>query len=87
MEGPMAQMISQWLKQKDNRKFTKALKIFLIYFILLQIAKHTYVFHSGFLPGDLLDIVILIAVMFYRLLTILFAPILLILWVADKYFN
>ena len=83
----MAGMISNWLRQKENRKFTKAFKIILIYFILLQIAKYSYVFQSGFLPGDLLDIVLLMAVLFYRLLTILFVPILLVLWAADKYIN
>jgi hypothetical protein len=59
------------------------LRFFLIYQLFLIIAKYSYVFDKGMIPGDLLTIFIVGALMMYRFICVTFVPGIMTLWIIE----
>lgn len=68
---------------KTHRRLFTCIRILLLYWVFLFIATHTSVFDEGVTKGKM-NILISVAVMLYRFLSISFVPGILVLWFIER---
>ncbi len=73
--------IKYWLKK--YKRLVSCLRILLIYWIFLLIAKYSRVFSVGLNPQSIGNLVIAGIVVVYRFLSIAYIPALLVLWIFE----
>ena len=74
--------VKSWLN--GNRRLVLAARFLIFYAIALFVAKHSSLFRTGLVPGDLPNITVAAVLILYRFFSIAVAPGLVLLWVFEK---
>ncbi|UCC95264.1 MAG: hypothetical protein JSW40_00525 [Candidatus Omnitrophota bacterium] len=78
----MEESQTKMIRKKYKRPLT-CLRLILIYLIFLFIAKNSSIYQTGIIPEDLFSIFIAVFLVAYRFLSIVFVPVLLVLWMGE----
>ena len=68
-----------------ERKYLKYLRYGIIYFIFFVIAKYTSLYNTGLSPDNVLNALIVVCLIVYRLIAVTFVPAILFLWAISKF--
>lgn len=82
---PMEAALERKPIDKRKKRLLRCLRILLIYFIFIQIAKYSSVFNNGIIPGDFWSCFVIVAVIMYRFLSIAMVPAILVLLLFDLF--
>lgn len=75
--------IKTWLKR--YKRLITCFRFMIIYFLVLNLAKYSSVFNTGFIPKDLFSAAVIGALIIYRFFCITFVPAIIFLWLISLF--